>query len=305
MAKLLQRKCRLILADPLVVGGKDTVSTQGIEVTDLRVSFKIRKSLKKEPNTCEISVWNLNESTRAAVQKKNLIVVLEAGYEGALAQLFSGNARYVDQVGEGPDWCTRIQCGDGERAYQYRRVNLSFAKGTRVADVVSRVADALGVPQTGLEKLKSAVTDQFVKGYTASGKVSDELDHLLKSRGFEWSIQDGQLQILPTGQATPDTAVLLTPKTGLIGSPEHGNPERKIPAGQIDPSAAGFNITATKVTGPSVLKVKSLIQPGFKPGRKVEVRAETVKGVFRIQTVEHEGDSFGGAWYSLLECLPV
>lgn len=304
MAQLFGRKVRLVLADPVVTGGKERLESQGIAIEDLRVSFKVRKTSKKEPNTAEIQVYNLSEDTRASLQKKHIAVILEAGYAGALAQLYSGDSRYIDQVMEGPDWVTKIQCGTGERAFQYRRVNMSFSQGTRVVDVIARVAEALGFPVRGLENLES-LTERFLTGYVSAGKVANELDHLLKSRGFEWSIQDGQLQILPVGGATADSAILLTPETGLIGSPEHGNPEKKIPANQIDPSAGGFNLNATKVTGPAVLKVKSLIQPGFRPGRIVEVRARGIQGQFRIQTVEHSGDTHGAEWFSSLECLPA
>jgi hypothetical protein len=306
MATLFGRKVRLTLADPKMIGGKERIDPRGMLIEDLRVSFRIHKTLKKEPNTAEVSVFNLSENSRAALQKRHVAIILEAGYDGAIAQLYSGDSRFIDQVSEGPDWVTKIQCGSGERAYQYRRVAKAFKRGTSVKLVVSQVAEALGFPTRGLEHLES-LTEQFVNGYAAFGKVANELDHLLRSRGFEWSIQDGELQILPVGVATKETAVLLSAETGMIGSPEHGNPEKKIPAAQVDPSAEGFNLAATKVTGPAVLKVKSLIQPGLSPGRRVEVRARGIHGQFRIQSVEHVGDTHGQSdpGISTIECVPV
>lgn len=288
---LYERKARLVL-DTLII-------------TDLRIQFKVRRTLVKEPNTCEVSVSNLNEQHRSAFQKKLPKVILEAGYPDNIAQLFSGDARYVDQVLQGATWTTKLQCGDGERAYRYLRVNESFAPGTRVADVVSKVASAAGMQLTGQVSALQSVTEQFLQGYCAFGKVAAELDHLLVSRGFTWSIQDGKLQILQrSGAVTGDSIIRLATDTGMVGSPEHGSPFKQGPAVQVDGNADD-DTGLQPVVGPAILKVKSLLQPGFRPGRRVQIQSKGVNGLFQIQTVEHSGDTFGGEWYSDLECLPA
>lgn len=284
--KLYDRKARVV------------VNTQVIE--DLRIQFKVKRTLKKEPSTCEVCITNLNEESRALLQQKHDKLILEAGYKDTIAQLFSGDSRFVDQKREEADWVTKIQCGDGERAYQYRRISKSFAPGTRVSDVVAAVAQAMGLTVTGLDKVQG-LTEQFTQGYTSYGKASQELDSLLRGRGLEWSIQSGQLQILSEGGTTQDRVILLTSKpdnTGLIGSPEHGNPEKDVPV-----SPDQFVVVGQKKQGPPILKVKALLQPGFYPGRKLQLKSESEDGVFRIQTVTHTGDTHGDAWYSELEVL--
>jgi hypothetical protein len=275
-------------------------------ITDLRIQFKVKKTLKKEPNTCDIAVANLNESSRAQLQKKRFRIVLEAGYLDSIAQLFAGDSRYVDQVLDGATWLTKIQCGDGEKAYRYLRVAESFRPGTRVVDVINAVAQASGMKLVGHVAELRAVTEQFLQGHVAFGKVATELDDLLTGRGFTWSIQDGQLQVLKVDGAVGEDAILLSPTTGLVGSPEHGNPEKQVPVSQVSGTAedVGFTVSAKNRTGPAVLKAKSLLQPGFRPGRKVKIVSKGTNGIFRIQTVVHTGDTFGGEWYSDLECLP-
>jgi hypothetical protein len=286
---------------------KARVALDTLLISDLRIQFKTKKSLKKEPNTCEVSISNLNEQSRSALQKGRIKVILEAGYPDNIAQVFSGDSRTVDQVLKGATWETKITCGDGERAYRYARVAESFRPGTRVADVVQIVMESLGMPVVGHLAELRAVTEQFLQGYSAFGKVASELDHLLKSRGFTWSIQDGQLQILQSDGTTTAGVIRLAPDTGLIGSPEHGNVEKEAPLSQVTGDAAdvGFSLTAKRKTGPAVLKVKSLLQPGLHPGGRVQVESRGVKGLFRIETVTHTGDTFGGEWYSELECLPT
>ena len=62
------------------------------------------------------------------------------------------------------------------------------------------------------------------------------------------------------------------------------------------------------------VKVTSLLQPGLKPNDAVEVRSEYDDGtftkddsflgggIFRINTVEFMGSSYGDAFYSVLDC---
>jgi hypothetical protein len=269
-----------------------TVVVDALRVEGLRVQFKVEKTLGKEPNTLDLTLTNLAEATRAKMQKRHAKVVLLAGYRGNVSQIFAGDARTTDHVRKGADWETRVQCGDGERAYTLSRVNESFAPGTRAADVVARLAERLGVgagnlkKQLGKARFPTGLT-QYTAGYSSFGKASAELDRVLSALGLTWSIQDGALQILEPTEAAEEPAAgqapILSPDTGLVGSPEHGAPDKK--------------------GRPSVVKAKALLMPGLKPGGVVElrVRARDFSGQYRVTKVVHTGDTAGNAWHSDLE----
>lgn len=279
MADLFERRCSIIVGKPPT----DYVTLQpgAIEVTGLRMQFKIEKTLTKTPNTCEVLITNLSEKSRAGMQAKGSRIIVSAGYPSTQAQIFSGDARLIEHVHVGPDWITKIQCGDGERAYQFARVNTSFAGGTRVVDVLKAAARSMFVDPGNLNEKAAALTQQFVNGYAMQGKASREFDKVLAPTGLEWSIQDGRMQLLAPGEANKDVVVEISPTSGLIGSPEHGTPEKK--------------------GGPAVLKVKSLLQPSAKPGGRVRVVSAEHNGIFRVLKVSHNGDTAGGEWYTTYE----
>lgn len=276
MTVLANRVCNVVV---------DTVRVEG-----LRVQFKVDKSTGKEPNTCEVRIYNLAENTRASMQKKHAPVILTAGYAGNAAVIFSGDARTVDHVKQGAEWVTIAKCGDGERAYQYSRINRSFKPGTRIADVALACADALGLNAGNLlDELnrggfRGGLTE-FSHGYVAYGKASAELDKVLRTAGLTYSVQNGELQVLRGAAPAPGRAVLLTPDSGLIGSPEHGTPEKK--------------------GKPSVLKARSLMQPQIVCGGRVEIRSGAIKGQFAVKKLSHAGDTHGTDWYTDLEGLPT
>jgi len=280
MGKLFKREAR--------------VSVGALEVEGLRVQFKVSKSLQREPNKLELSIWNLSQDTRGklteAVEKRSAPVVIEAGYAGTATApattevVFKGDARIISHVRQGPDWVTRLQSGDGAVAYKSARMVGSFAPGTKRATVIEEAAKSLGLPLGNLKErikahdFKGALTE-FVGGFATASKASEQLTELLAPLGLGWSIQDGQIQVLGEKDATSAQAVVLAPDSGLVGSPELGEQ--------------------------GVLKVKSLLQPGLRPGRRVELDAETAKGLYRIERVTHVGDTHGTEWFSEAEVKPL
>ncbi len=271
MTSLFQRRCSVIIGT--------------LRVDDLHAAFKVEKSAGKEPNSLELKLDNVAESSRAAMQQKGARVVVLAGYEGSVGQIFAGDVRSVDHIRQGTTWTTRILAGDGERAYSHARVNESFAPGVKVADVVQRLAGLLGVDPGNAREKARAIPGEYLQGLTAHGRAARALDKVLEPAGLEWSIQDGRLQILAPTETLRTQAVAVNPDTGLVGSPEMGTPAKK--------------------GGRAVLKVRSLLQHSVRPGVRVELRSDTHRGVFRVEKVTHTGDTAGGDWYSDLEVIPA
>lgn len=283
MAALFRRRVSLIVAQPLADDYKN-LSAQVVEIDGLRVQFKVEKSLRgKDPNSAEITVWNLSPTSRALLETRAAKVVLRAGYEDSVEQLFVGDVVFGESKHEGPDWQTKILAGDGARARKFARVSRSFRAGAPFASVAKGIALALGVGVGNLPDVLATVSTQYVQGYAAHGPAARELDRVLKSAGYEWSIQDGQLQVLKAGTELR-TTVVLDAEHGLVGSPEVGAGEEK---------------------GGPVLTATSLLQGSLVPGVRLDLRGETVRGLFRVTKVSHDGDTHGAEWYTKVEGKPL
>lgn len=284
MALLFHRRVKVLLASTVT---QDYLKLTGqvVEITDLRVQFKVSKGLGKEPNTCELTITNLSPSRRGELKKKGAKVVLQAGYDDSFGQLFMGDARTIDHRREGSDWSTVIKCGDGERSYKHARVKESFAGGSKIGAIVEKVAGSMGLGLGNLKTQTGLMKGEYVNGYAAFGPSARELDKVLKAQGYTWSVQDGQLQILRPGEASTEQVPDLTPETGLIGSPEMGSSEKK--------------------GGPPVVKARCLLQPLIRPGSRVKIKAASYDGTFKILKVTHTGDTAGGDWYTDMEATPL
>lgn len=287
MAALFDRRCVVLAGRP----PGDSLALEvpsALKIDGLRVEFKIEKSEKHEPNSGEILIYNLAPISRAALEGKGIRCVLSAGYADTVAQIFSGDVLFgSSEKRNGVDWVTKLQLGDGRRVYDEARVSQTWGAGTSVQKVVEDVIgrtgiDGSGAIATAVKKLAGKV---FSKGYTAHGSAMDELQKLMAREGLQTSIQDGQLQVTEPDQVVGSFVPLVSPDSGLIGTPSMGTPEKK--------------------GGRAFLKLRSLLQPAFTPASKFKLESASHRGFYRVHRVRHAGDTSGGDWYSDIEATPL
>lgn len=265
---------------------KDTET--GIIKEGLRITFSIEKTFESTPNKATIDVYNLAPQTKALLNKKGCKVVLEVGYGAILNKkavtevIFKGDAVHSKTVKRGADRITTIELADGLAALQETQVNMSFAPGTGVGTVISKVTSAFGLPKAEVSGTEGKT---YNNGITISGMAKDVMNDLAGKTGTEWSVQDGSIQVLPINGFTKEPVIVLGPDTGLIGSP----------------NMSGFqNSREKKDAG---VEFNSLIIAGIKPGRRVKLESEDVNGQFIVRKVTFKGDTQAGPWFA--ECQAV
>lgn len=253
-----------------------------IEIRDLDMTYQVHRSLKPEPNTAELTILNLNPDHRSALeQMKFAPVQIDVGYEDGTSTLFLGDLRTAMTVHEGPDFITRLSSGDGEKAVKKSRAAITLKKGVARPDtVLEAVARSIGVGEGNLkqavDRIKAAgFPNHFSEGAVVSGSAFREMNAICKSLNLTWSIQNNALQILPLGVALAGQAIVVSPNTGMIGSPT--------------------------VDNDGVLHVKTLLIPDLFPGRKLVLESERLKGQYRVESCSYSGDTSGGDWYIDIE----
>jgi hypothetical protein len=262
-------------------------------IDGLRIVFKIEKTLEKTPNHSSIEVYNLNEDTRALFEKKGASVRVTAGYGPAVKDLFIGDVAAVTTKRAGADILTSVEAADGLYYYQTREADISFGPGVQTREILDALIEKFGYVKGEIEGVD--LNAEYLKGFSVSGKIRDHMDALLaKQRNVSWSVQDGQLQILPKSAGSKKPAILLTPESGLIGSP-------------FKKTVVNVDIAKKKEgkEAESGLSLKSLLNGEYQPGRLVRVEAAFITGNYRIEKVTHAGDTHAATFYSDLETVAV
>lgn len=264
------------------------VQVSDMDTSELACKFKITRTLFARAGTCELEVRNLTEAHRRQViasPRRTTFVEVQAGYMGGVSLLFRGDKRKASVARDGADWTLKVTAGDGEHALRTARVAQSFAGGATVTDVVRHIADAMGVgvgnAVTALAGVQfGAGGGVFEDGTVVQGLASSELTRLCDSARVTWSIQDGNLQILPLNGALEREVIRLAPDCGMVASPE--------------------------IVNRRVCTVKALLIPGLVPGQRVLLDSQVRRGVHTIRSAEYSGDTHGGDWYATLTCsLPL
>ena len=257
-----------------------------LDLSRLAMKFKVKSSLKPEPNTCDVEVYNLSDAHRNQLETATAQVLrLEVGYGDRVHQIFLGEVRTCYTQVNGPDRITKFSSGDGEQAVLGTRIRVTYGNQIQVDTAISEIAKVLGIGVGNLApvaaKLKAkGIASIYPQGVALSGNAWRELQTIARSCGLEATIQDGALMLLEVGQALAGSAVRLSPQTGLIGSP---------------------SADSDKTTGVLTVNCQALLIPELRPGVKVQLESlSTGRAVYRIYDAEYTGDTHGTEWYAHL-----
>lgn len=251
------------------------VSGRAIKYDRLKIVFQVDKTSESNANTAKISIYNLSAEGRARAEEEKAFVLLEAGYETGFGQIFAGDVTRAYISRQGADWVVTVECGDGAEALRSAHVDKSYAPGTDYQNIIRDVAQSLvDQGKIVIGSILGTRSEKTQTGLSVSGQSQAVLDDLTKKQGLEWSIQDETLQILPRDKDIGRTAVLLTPDTGLIGSP-----------------------IRREVEGGAGVEFKALLVPDIFPGRLVRIESRQLDGLFKVRKAAYSGDTHGQNWY--------
>jgi len=254
-----------------------------LDASTLACKFKVQRTLAMgRAGHAEIVIFGLTPEHRREIisaPRRRTFVELHAGYADGMSLLFRGDLRKAVQARDGTEWSVTVTAGDGEHAIRNARVSRSFAAGTTLSTVVRAIADAMGVGVgNALDAFRGAslgaVGDTFPEGTLVHGLAAAELTRLCDSTRLTWSVQDGNLQVLPLGGALAREAIRLSADSGLVGAPE--------------------------IVNRRTVNVKTLMIPGAVPGQQVVLDSAVISGVWRISEAEYVGDTHGSDWGAAL-----
>lgn len=280
----------------LVVGSN---AGAGLDLSSLRIKFSTKKGDLQTPNTADIRVYNLSDDTVQRVQREFTRVILQAGYQDNLGIIFRGNIKQVRRGREnGTDTFLDIFAADGDAAYNFATVNKTLAAGSGQKDVVATCAGAMqqhGVTQGAMPDLAGP---QLPRGQALYGMARDYMRTSAQSTDTSWSIQDGQLTMIPRTGYLAGQAVVLTAKTGLIGTPEQTQEGIRAKALLNPQIRIG---TRVKIDNKSILRAK--LDMNY---TAINMRPKVANdGFYRVLAAEHTGDTHGQDWYTNILCIAL
>lgn len=288
------RKCNLVFAN---------ASGDGLDVSELRIVFAIKKTDGQTPNTANIRVYGLNSDTRNRIQTEYTDVLLQAGYEQNFGVVFTGTAKKVIKGSDNnTDPFLEIQAADGDTAYNFSTVNATISAGASQRDQIDQIAKVMKAKGVQTGSVQVDDTQKLPRGKVMYGMSRDYMRQSSSSGGSSWTIQNGVLQVIPLTGVLPDQAVVLNSGTGLIGRPEQTNTGIKFRCLLNPFILVGGSL---QIDQKDIQEAQAETDPASTKKDKDAPATIEADGFYRVITLSYTGDTRGTDWYCEGEALDI
>lgn len=265
---------------------------QGFEVGEksetqpipIHVNFSLQKSDLETQNTGRVTLWNLNKSQLSVLNEKNCVASLRAGYGNRISLIFAGIVSHVSTTIDSADRKTEIEVVDNLIEIRDTYVAVSYKGTVNWKTIFDDVAAQMGVA------VSYSYNAQFVdisNGFSFVGLARDIMTKGCKCCNLSWSLQNGVMQIKKPGDVMSREVFLLSPETGLLGIP------------------AQIVITQDTDQNTNGWDVEYFLNGAINIDDYVRLESETIKGYFRVYSVDIEGDNISGDWKCKARLLEV
>lgn len=277
---------------------------KALDLSQMHFRFQTAQEDAESPSNCAIRVFNLSEDTVKKIRGEYSRVVLQAGYENnaAFGMIFDGTIKQF-RIGKDVDGINNyldILAADGDIAYNFATVNAAIAAGSSAGERIALAVAAMTAKGVkGGTMIIPSTGGVLPRGKVLFGMAKAVIRSEVATIGSTWSIQNGEVQILPLTGYAPGEAVVLTALTGLIGRPEQTadgvrcralmNP--KIVVGgliKIDNKSVNQTIQQNPDSAPVPFNQWTGIQ---------QLATITADGIYRVYVAEYVGDTRGQEWY--------
>ncbi|MFJ7841578.1 phage protein [Lysinibacillus sphaericus] len=238
--------------------------------TDLDIEFEVPFDDDLEPNISEITIYNLSESTRNKL-KRGEVISITAGYVEDKGLILNGRINSITTTPLGADRATVIKVIDTYSFNVKKTLQRSYKGKIKADAIIKDLVKALGLKVAVLKLPKNKLYD---KGFSINGEIFKKIQDVANDCGASAYISRQQTYIRPITEGDNHKFVL-SPDTGLVGSPEYFETERK---GIV---MKGY-------------KAKSLLQHRMNTASIIELQSIVTKSKVRVKKGKHicKGNSF-------------
>lgn len=277
-----------------------------LDLSGLRIVFRVQRGDTQTPNSLRARIYNVSDNTAQRAESKEFTrIVLQAGYEGNYGIIFDGSIVQPRRGRESPtDTFLDITAADGDMAYNFAVVNTTLAAGSLPEDHV-KVCTAAMSPYGLSEGYRSALGgNPLPRGKVMFGMARDYLETVARSTQTLWSIQDGQLQIVPETSYAPGEIPVINAKSGMVGMPEQT--QNGIVVRMLLNASVKIG-RLIKLDNSSIQRYEfSLNFTEDASNRNTALQNKIAgDGFYYVMSNEIWGDTRGNDWYNEVICLAV
>ena len=257
------------------------VLTSGLKIKELKIEIDIKKDTKESPSTGTVAIWNLSKTNETLIHDTAKTIVVSAGYEDFSGVIFNGTVQEVERDRTDLGRVAKISVSAGNEVNFLSGVtSRSFVNIPLVDIIIILVTFDLEPIGTYILGDTSVIPEETIHTYSYTGTTKGALTRLLRPRGVTWYNDDGVIKFSKKGiPQVGSEAILVSPKTGLIGSP---------------------TVTSNRTNAPLSLRIRTFLNPRFQMGGIISLESRDFKNNFKIVSLLYKGTNWEGGFYT--EC---
>lgn len=252
----------------------------------LHISFSFERTDLETQNTGRVTVWNLNKEHIAALDEKDCVLSLKAGYGNRMPLIFAGIVTNCVTSLDGADRKTEIEVVDNLVEIRDTYVTISYAGTVNWKTIFDDVANQMGVAVTYSYNAEFA---DIANGFSFVGLARDIMTKGCGCCNLTWSLQNGVMQVKKPGDVMSKEVYVLSEDTGLLGIPARvteANSETS------DKTSIGWEVVF-------------FLNGAIHIDDYVKLESKTVSGYFRVAKLTQEGDNVSGDWTCTAQLMEV
>lgn len=295
---LYGRKYRVLVADD---------KTTALDVSNLRVVFKIEKLPSAVANYAEIKIYNLREETETGIINESTRVIVEAGYDGYYTQTINGTEftyianqygvifegeiiQYIREKEDNVDHVLTLVCCDGNSFLSDNIISMTVNAGQNKRQIINTISQKSLIPSEIGRVSPDISSQRLPRGKVIFGEPKKYLRDIARESNGEFFIEDGRIYIQRSTDVPPGQTLVISPTSGLIGTPEQtqeGISFRTL----LDPRIKLF--TMIKIDNSYIQQIRQ------QRGQYQLILDQN--GQYQAYKITHVGDSRGLEWYTEVE----
>lgn len=171
------------------------------------IHFSLPFSEDPVPNSCTVTVYNLDKATRA-IFKKKVHVIVQAGYTGDVGVLTEGNINKIQPLQwSGTDSQFIFTFIEGTDYSTKKDVSMTFKKGSSATTIIKGIAKKAKIP---IKSIKLQVPKRYGSGYTADGQPLELIQEVAKKCGSVVRVVRGVYKVVYDDSVTDLKKVVKT-----------------------------------------------------------------------------------------------
>lgn len=294
------RKWKIVVAD--------ADDKEALNVSDLHCTFEVHKKRDKGGFYAVVRIYNLTAASEEKLVMEGDRLIIEAGYEGKAitttkaedgsdttqvvdlqyGKIFDGKIIWPSRSRESNvDYVLTLMAIDGDAPLNLNFIAKTVNRGLNARKVVETVAKESEVT-TPVNVITQNLSDQVLpRGKVFFGNPMGYVKDVCRGNAATFFIEDGSLNVIKMQDAKEDEAIVVTPTTGLIGTPQ-----------QIQMGVSFRTLLNPQLHLSSMVQIKDVQvnEVSVTPGQQQAPLDD--EWIYQVFELTHIGDTRGGDWYT-------